>query len=210
MLEVSQVGEAVGGFTAVSTMSQTSFRVDQGEILGLIGPNGSGQRALRSSTCSPARWRQAQDRSCSMVRRSRGCRRTGSSTGGSAAPSRFRGHSAASPFSRTLRSPASTARAAIAASRPRRRPRRSLAMVGLPRPIAHASVDGLFLGARQGLKKLGTRESARHRAKTSACAMKDLGGLDEAEMGQAADMLRNDPRRARHYASSGSSTSWAC
>ncbi|MGY4415845.1 ABC-type branched-subunit amino acid transport system ATPase component [Bradyrhizobium sp. LB7.1] len=43
MLEVSGLVKRFGGFTAVNTVS---FKVDRGEILGLIGPNGSGKSTI--------------------------------------------------------------------------------------------------------------------------------------------------------------------
>src|SRR5262249_19705043 len=43
LLEVAGLYKRFGGFTAVSNVS---FKVDQGEILGLIGPNGSGKSTI--------------------------------------------------------------------------------------------------------------------------------------------------------------------
>ena len=86
------------------------------------------------------------------------------------------------------RSPASTARAARKAAQPAKAydaAERALAMVGLPTD-RQASVDGL--GAA-GLKKLELAKALATRPKL-LLADESLGGLDETEMDQAADMLR--------------------
>ncbi len=78
-----------GGFTAVNNVS---FRVEQGEILGLIGPNGSGKSTIfnmLSGTLAPTAGSIVFD----GAEISRGSRRTASSIAASAAPSRFRGRS---------------------------------------------------------------------------------------------------------------------
>jgi len=86
VLVVNGLVKRFGGFTAVNNVS---FRVEKGEILGLIGPNGSGKSTIfnmLSGTLVPT----AGQFNLTGTR-SQATRRTGSSMAASGAPSRSRG-----------------------------------------------------------------------------------------------------------------------
>ena len=180
MLVVNGLVKRFGGFTAVNNVT---FKVDKGEILGLIGPNGSGKSTIfnmLSGTFPPSAGSISFE---------------GRELAG-LAPHRIinagvgRTFQIPRPFKRLTifenvvlagfygQGSHSSARAQEAAER-------ALAMVGLPTDRA-ALVDGL--GAA-GLKKL---ELAKALATAPKLLLADesLGGLDESEMDQAADMLR--------------------
>src|SRR5471032_398573 len=179
MLVVEGLDKRFGGFTAVSNVS---FKVDQGEILGLIGPNGSGKSTIfnmLSGTFPP-----------------------------SAGSIKFDGHeiSGLAPhriinrgIGRTFQIPRPFRRLTIfenvvlagyfgqgrhGLAKAEEAAQRALTLVGLPTD-RHAIVDGL--GAA-GLKKL---ELAKALATEPRLLLADesLGGLDEDEMHQAADLL---------------------
>jgi branched-chain amino acid transport system ATP-binding protein len=180
VLTVSGLVKRFGGFTAVNNVS---FAVEQGEILGLIGPNGSGKSTIfnmLSGTLTPSAGSILFD---------------GVEIAG-LAPHRIinrgvgRTFQIPRPFHRLGifdnvvlagfygQGSHSRVKAAEAAER-------ALAMVGLPTD-REMSVEGL--GAA-GLKKL---ELAKALATAPKLLLADesLGGLDESEMDQAADMLR--------------------
>jgi branched-chain amino acid transport system ATP-binding protein len=184
MLEVTGLTKRFGGFTAVSNVS---FTVGEGEILGLIGPNGSGKSTIfnmLSGTLAP-----------------------------NAGSIRFRGREIAGTaphriinagVGRTFQIPRPFRRLSIlenvvlagffgqggsqgghSRADAEMAAREALGMVGLPADPA-ARVDGL--GAA-GLKKLELAKALATRPRL-LLADESLGGLDEAEMDQAADMLR--------------------
>jgi branched-chain amino acid transport system ATP-binding protein len=160
-----------------------SFKVDQGEILGLIGPNGSGKSTIfnmLSGTFPPSAGSiRFEGHELSGLAPhtiiNRGIGRTFQIPRPFRRLSIFENAALAGYFGQNRHS---RARAEAAAER-------ALAMVGLPTD-RHALVDGL--GAA-GLKKLELAKALATEPKL-LLADESLGGLDEAEMDQAADMLR--------------------
>ena len=181
MLVVEGLTKKFGGFTAVNGIS---FEVKRGEIVGLIGPNGSGKSTtfnVLAGLFAPTSGTVSFD---------------GQSVGG-LPPYQIcqRGLARTFQIPRPFRKLSILENATLAAyygsSQPitrgeaLRRAEDALTLIDLPRdPLA--KVDGL--GAA-GLKKL---EMARALATQPTLLLADesLGGLDEAEMEQAAQMLK--------------------
>ena len=180
MLEVSGLTKRFGGFTAVS---EVSFTLEKGEILGLIGPNGSG----KSTTFNVI---------AGLYAPSGGSVRLQGEEIGGFAPAAICHRGVARTFQiprpfRRLSLLENVALAAFFGQEPKlsrekalETARDALRLVKLPAEES-ARVDGL--GAA-GLKKL---ELARALATQPRVLLADesLGGLDESEMDQAADML---------------------
>jgi branched-chain amino acid transport system ATP-binding protein len=180
MLEVSGLTKKFGALAAVSNVA---FKLDQGEILGLIGPNGSG----KSTTFNVIAGLYAPTAGS--------VRLLGEEIGGlTPAAICHRGIARTFQIPRPFRRLSILENVALAAfyghgAHPSREKawamaRDALELVKLPSDRA-ARVDGL--GAA-GLKKL---ELARALATQPKVLLADesLGGLDEQEMEQAADML---------------------
>ncbi len=180
MLEVSGLIKRFGGFTAVSNVS---FKVEQGEILGLIGPNGSGKSTtfnLLSGTLAPTAGT---------------IRFMGQEIGG-LPPYKIinRGIGRTFQIPRPFKRLSLFENVALAGYYGQGQPsrtqafdaaERALDMVGLTTD-RKAGIGGL--GAA-GLKKLELAKALATQPKL-LLADESLGGLDEAEMDQAADMLR--------------------
>jgi len=180
VLEVTDISKRFGGISAVDGVS---FDVREGEILGLIGPNGSGKSTtfnLIAGALAPT--------AGSIKFRGREI------AGTHASKVAHLGIARTYQIPRPFRKLSLTENVALAAyygqaERPSRdkaweQAREALALVNLPVEDS-ARVDGL--GAA-GLKKL---ELARALATQPKLLLADesLGGLDDAEMNQAADML---------------------
>ena len=180
MLSVEGLTKDFDGFVAVKNVS---FEVAEGEILGLIGPNGSGKSTIfnmLSGTFPPSagsiKFAGTEIAGLAPHRIiNRGIGRTFQIPRPFHRLTMFENVALAGYFGQGRHSRVKAAEAA----------ERALALVGLPADRA-ASVDGL--GAA-GLKKLELAKALATGPKL-LLADESLGGLDESEMDQAADMLR--------------------
>jgi branched-chain amino acid transport system ATP-binding protein len=181
MLSVQNLTRKFGGFTAVSSIS---FDLAQGEILGLIGPNGSGKSTtfnliagLYVPTAGSIRF---QGREIGGLNAAQVCHAGIGRTFQIPRPfkklSIFENVVLAAYYGRDGR---------IDEMEAKRRAADALDLIGLPFAKGER-IDGLGAAA---LKKL---EMARALATQPRLLLADesLGGLDESEMDQAADMLR--------------------
>ncbi|HZM36726.1 MAG TPA: ATP-binding cassette domain-containing protein [Burkholderiales bacterium] len=186
MLEVSGLTKMFGGFTAVNAVD---FALAEGEILGLIGPNGSGKSTIFNLIAG------------SLAPTHGSIRFQGREIGGEPA-NKVAHHGIGRTFQipRPFRKLSLLENVALAAyygqaERPSReaafaQAAEALELVRLSADPA-ARVDGL--GAA-GLKKLELARALATRPKL-LLADESLGGLDEHEMDQAADMLAEIRRR---------------
>src|ERR1700751_1998843 len=183
MLVVENLIKRFGGFTAVSNVS---FRVDQGEVLGLIGPNASDKSPIfnmLSGTFPPTAGSlrfEGHELSGLAPHKiiNRGVGRTFQIPRPFRRLSIFENVALAGYFGQNRHSRAKAEASA----------ERALGMVGLPTD-RRGLVDGL--GAA-GLKKLELAKALATEPKL-LLADESLGGLDEAEMDQAAHKPRRNP-----------------
>jgi len=182
VLEIAGLTRRFGGFTAVNAIS---FSVRRGEIVGLIGPNGSGKTTtfnLISGTLAPnAGSVRFEDREIGGLQAHQVCRRGLARTFQIPRPFRklsLRDNVALSAYY--------AQGGEISRVEAERRAVAALDMVGLPGE-ANATTHGLGAAA---LKKLEIARALSTRPKM-LLADESLGGLDTAEMDRAAEMLQN-------------------
>jgi branched-chain amino acid transport system ATP-binding protein len=181
MLDVTALTKRFGGFTALSSVS---FRVNEGEILGLIGPNGSGKTTLFNCVAG------------ALSPTSGSIRFLGTDiTGLTPDAVCHRGIARTFQIPRPFRKLSIRENVAVAAyfgsehrsseAQARQRAQEILDVVGLP---TDAAATTALLGAG-GLKKL---ELARALATEPKLLLADesLGGLDPAEMSNATETLK--------------------
>ena len=177
LLEVSRLTKRFGGFTAVSGVS---FGVAEGEILGLIGPNGSG----KSTTFNLVAGALKPD---SGSVRFRGEEIAGLPAYRVAHTGLGRTYQIPRPF-RKLSVLENVALAAFYGSNARISREKAFALASETLKLVglqQTGVEGLGAAA---LKKLELARALATRPKL-LLADESLGGLDHAEMEQAADML---------------------
>jgi len=180
MLVVEGLTKRFGGFTAVSNVS---FKVDQGEILGLIGPNGSGKSTIfnmLSGTLPPSSGsiNFAGHEIAGLAPHriiNRGIGRTFQIPRPFRRLTLFENVALAGYYGQNRHSEAKAFESA----------EKALAIVGLPTD-RKVMVDGL--GAA-GLKKLELAKALATGPKL-LLADESLGGLDPSEMSGAADLLK--------------------
>jgi branched-chain amino acid transport system ATP-binding protein len=180
VLEIAGLTKRFGGFTAVK---EVSFGLGEGEILGLIGPNGSGKSTIFNLISGALRPNEGS------------IRFQGREVGG-LSPAAICHHGIARTFQipRPFRKLSIFDNVMVAAhyghdggisrSEAREIAADALATVGLP---AEQGVPVEGLGAA-GLKKLELARALATRPKL-LLADESLGGLDDTEIEQAADML---------------------
>jgi len=182
VLSVKGLTKRFGGFTAVNNVD---FQVDKGEILGLIGPNGSGKSTIfnmLSGALSPNGGSVVlNEQEIAGVPPHRICGMGVGRTWQIPRPIRrltiFENAMLAGYYGASGETSRSSAEKAA---------HDALEMVGLP---TARDADVATLGAA-GLKKLELAKALATRPSLLLCD-ESLGGLDEAEMDQAADMLKN-------------------
>ncbi len=181
MLRVAGLTKRFGGFTALNSVS---FEVREGEILGLIGPNGSGKttafNCISGALAPTAGSIRFKDHEIGGLTPDAICHRGLARTFQIPRPFRkltiLENVAVAAHYGATER---------LNEAEARRRAAEILDLVGLPTDAESAPT---LLGAG-GLKKL---ELARALATAPSLLLADesLGGLDPSEMAGAADMLR--------------------
>ena len=181
MLSVAGLTKRFGGFTALNGVS---FEVREGEILGLIGPNGSGKttafNCISGALTPTAGSMRFKGQELAGLTPDAICHRGLARTFQIPRPFRklsiLENVAVAAHFGATER---------LGEAEARRRAVQILEMVGLP---TEPDASPTLLGAG-GLKKL---ELARALATAPSLLLADesLGGLDPSEMASAADMLR--------------------
>jgi branched-chain amino acid transport system ATP-binding protein len=182
VLEIAGLTRRFGGVTAVNAVS---FSVRRGEIVGLIGPNGSGKTTtfnLISGTLAPnAGSVRFEDHEIGGLPAHQVCRRGLARTFQIPRPFRklsLRDNVALSAYYAQA--------GEISRGEAERRAVTALDMVGLPGE-ASATTHGLGAAA---LKKLEIARALSTQPKM-LLADESLGGLDTAEMDRAAEMLQN-------------------